>query len=93
LTRKLRLISERDEIKLRDNGKAAVPGVAPTLSACPCLDEDFFNHSILGADLERKPAFPSRWRAPGSIRRMPPRVWVRAIWRVRNPFRNPTASV
>jgi hypothetical protein len=35
------------------------------------------------AGLERKPAFPSRWRAPGSIAGVLRGVWVRAIWRVR----------
>jgi hypothetical protein len=33
------------------------------------------------AGLERKPAIPSRWRAPGSIAGGLRGVWVRAIWR------------
>jgi len=36
------------------------------------------------AGLERKPAFPPRWRAPGSTGGVLRGVWVRAIWRGRH---------
>jgi hypothetical protein len=35
------------------------------------------------AGLERNPAFPSRWRGPGSIAGDLRGVWVRAVWRAR----------
>jgi hypothetical protein len=43
------------------------------------------------AALDPKPAFPSRWHAPGSIAGGLRGVWVRAIWRAR-PFPLPARA-
>jgi hypothetical protein len=50
----------------------------------PVLDEDFFNYPFT-AGLERKLAFLSRWRAPGSIAGGLRGVWVRAVSYGRHP--------
>jgi hypothetical protein len=44
----------------------------------PVFGRRFFNYSIFAVGLERKPAFHSRWRAPGSIAGGLRGVWVRA---------------
>jgi hypothetical protein len=49
------------------------------------IEQPVFGRGILQlfqftAGFERKPAFPSRWRGPGSIAGGLRRVWVRAIW-------------
>jgi hypothetical protein len=49
----------------------------------PVFGRGFLQLFHLTARLERKPAFPSRWRAPGSIGGGLRGVWVRAIWGAR----------
>jgi hypothetical protein len=64
-----------------------VSGASPTAGVIerPAFGRGFLQLFHFTARLERKPAFPSRWRAPGSIDAVLRGVWVRAIWRVR-PF-------
>ena len=62
---------------------SAAPAVWPASSNSPCLDEDFFNYSILRLVWNGSPHFPRAGAAQDQSPEGSRGVWVRPIWRAR----------